>query len=106
MILPVAIYYIHACLAGAPFIKSLTFNSSTGAVDSISEGGPVSRVTWNRNGAQYQNHQQIRDKVSAIYYNILFINSSNLSDYTGLFTCTVSNNRGRKTTSTILKGLI
>ncbi len=60
----------------------------------ISTGGPVTNLTWNRSGGSYSQRTIIVDTVSATYHNLLYISSNTLSDYTGIFSCTVSNSRG------------
>ena len=80
---------------GKPYISSITYSPSTRALTCISSGGPASEVTWSRSGPQYQEHQQIEDTTTATYLNILTIDSNNVSDYVGTFTCTVNNSRGR-----------
>ena len=73
---------------------TLSYNTTTGVVTCISTGGPVTNLTWNRSGGSYSQSKIIVDTVSATYHNLLYISSNTLSDYTGIFSCTVSNSRG------------
>ncbi len=66
----------------------------------ISTGGPVTNLTWNRSGGSYSQSKIIVDTVSATYHNLLYISSNTLSDYTGIFSCTVSNSRGSSSGAT------
>ncbi len=81
-------------LLGLPTIQSLSYNTTTGVMTCISTGGPVTNLTWNRSGGSYSQSKIIVDTVSATYHNLLYISSNALSDYTGIFSCTVSNSRG------------
>ncbi len=65
-----------------------------------STGGPVTALTWNRSGGSYSQSKIIVDTVSATYHNLLYISGNTLSDYTGIFNCTVSNSRGSASRST------
>ena len=90
-------------IIGRPSIVSLTYEPSTGLLVCVSTGGPASQVKWNRKGAQYQESQQMIDGKSATYHNLLSINSSNLTDHSGTFNCTVSNVRGTNTAAKTYK---
>ncbi len=70
------------------------YNTTTGVVTCVSTGGPVTALTWNKRGGSYSQSKIIVDTASATYHNLLYISSSTLSDYTGTFTCNVSNSRG------------
>ena len=69
----------------------------------VSTGGPVTNLTWNRSGGSYSQSKIIVDTVSATYHNLLYISSNTLSDYTGIFSCTVSNSRGSVFKTAIVK---
>ena len=75
-------------------VHLISYNTTTGVVTCISTGGPVANLTWNKSGGSYSQSKIIVDTVSATYHNLLYISSNILSDYTGIFTCTVSNIRG------------
>ena len=79
---------------GLPVIKSISYNTTTGILTCISIGGPVTNLTWNRSGGSYSQSKLIVDAVNATYHNLLYISGNTLSDYIGIFTCTVSNSRG------------
>ncbi len=81
-------------------ILSLSYNTTSGILTCISTGGPVSNLTWNRIGGSYSQSKIIVDTVSATYHNLLYISSNTLSDYTGTFTCSVSNSRGSESRTT------
>ena len=82
---------------------SLTYEPSTGILLCVSTGGPARQVKWNREGAQYQESQQMINGSSATYHNFLSIKSSNLADYNGTFNCTISNVRGEDTDANTYK---
>ncbi len=79
---------------GSLLIQSLSYNTTTGVVTCVSTGGPVTNLTWNRSGGSYSQSKIIVDTVSATYHNLLYISSNTLSDYTGIFSCNLSNSRG------------
>ncbi len=81
-------------------IQSLSYNTTTGVVTCISTGGPVTKLTWNRRGESYSQSKVIVDTASAMYHNLLYISSNTLSDYTGIFSCTVRNSRGSSSRAT------
>ena len=85
---------------GSPNISSLTYNTTLGVVTCISTIGPATTVTWSRSGSAYQQSKIVVDTVTAAYNNLLSITSSQISDYTGTFTCTVSNSRGSSSMTT------
>ena len=84
---------------GSLEIQSLTYDTVSGVLTCISTGGPTTGVTWNRSGQVY-NQNKIVDTVNGIYHNLLTITSSQISDYTGSFNCTVRNIRGSKSWTT------
>ena len=75
-------------------IQNITYDTTTGVVTCVSTGGPVTTLTWNRRGGSYSPSKIVMDTVSATYHNLLSISGNTLSDYTGIFSCTVSNSRG------------
>ena len=58
----------------------------------LSQGGPVTNITWNKPGLT---SSAVLNKELLIYENNLTITGTNISDYTGIFSCTVSNNKGQ-----------
>jgi hypothetical protein len=74
-------------------------------------GGPINTVTWRRNGADissstYQLRQSLVDGTTSTYHNLLTVASNNVEDYSGSFSCTVSNSRGNSTQSLDINGLL
>ena len=94
------VLYIFHDISGSPVVSSLTYNTTSGVVTCISIGGPATTVTWSRSGLTYQQSKIVVDTVNATYHNLLSITSSQISDYTGIFTCTVNNSRGSDISST------
>ena len=88
--------------AGYPTISSLKYDSKSGVLTCESAGGPATLVTWNRTGPSYKQSQRIMNTSTAIYYNYLHINSSELMDYYGIFCCSVKNIRGNDTATITL----
>ncbi len=87
-------------------IQNIIYNTTTGVVTCVSTGGPVTTLTWNRRGGSYSQAKIIVDTISATYHNLLSISSNTLSDYTGIFSCTVGNSRGTTyMTTTESKGM-
>ncbi len=87
-------FYREYCITGSLKLHAISYNIATGILTCISTGGPVTNLTWNRRGESYSQSKIIVDTVSATYHNLQYISSNTLSDYTGIFTCTVSNSRG------------
>ena len=83
---------------GSPSVTSLLFDRNTTALVCTSTGGPPTTVTWRRNdalvadGSLYWQTQIAMDSVTATYENIL--GADEIKDFTGTFTCEVSNIRG------------
>ena len=80
--------------AGSPSVISLLFDGNTTTLVCTSTGGPPTTVTWRRNGAFvdgsiYWQTQIVMDSVTATYENIL--GADEIRDFTGAFTCEVSN---------------
>ena len=92
-------YLLHF-FTGSTEIRSLTYNTTSGVLTCISTGGPATDVTWNRSGQVYNKNKIVVDTVNGIYHNLLTITSSQISDYTGSFNCTVRNIRGSKSWTT------
>ncbi len=87
-------------------IQNITYYTTTGIVTCVSTGGPVTNLTWNRSGESYSQNKIIVDTSSATYHNLLSISGNTPSDYTGIFSCTVSNSRGTTyMTTTEFKGM-
>ena len=77
---------------GVPVITSLTYDVSRGVVTCLSEGDPVTNITWNRVGVKTT---AVLNRELLIYQSNLTITGTNISDYTGIFRCTVSNIKGQ-----------
>ena len=79
---------------------TLTYEAPSHTLSCVSSGGPVSTVTWRRNGdlitsiSPYQLSQSLMSGVTSTFLNVLTITSGNTEDYNGTFSCTVSNSRG------------
>jgi len=79
---------------GSPTLAALTYDKVQGVVTCISIGGPATSVTWNRYGSSYTQSQRMGNSSTATYLNHLHINSSEVEDYYGIFSCHVRNARG------------
>ena len=90
---------------GIPEISSLEYNFTSTTLTCISTGGLATNVTWARNDAliisDSAQQQVVVDGATGTYHNLLTINSTEIRDYSGNFTCTVSNNRGTSNTSSV-----
>ena len=91
----------------APLIVDYSFASRT-LLTCISSEGPPTEVTWTRNNVSVSEsisiqQQQLMDVTNATYHNTLIVNSSNISDYNGIFRCTVKNRRGSSAQSVSIK---
>ena len=79
---------------------ALTYDAPSHTLSCVSSGGPVSTVTWRRNGdlitstSPYQLSQSLMSGVTSTFLNVLTITGGNTEDYNGTFSCTVSNSRG------------
>ena len=76
-----------------------------------STGGPVTTVTWRRDGtvialgATYQQTKSVNDSVAGTYQTVLTINSSvDQSDIVGTYNCTVRNDRGNSSETVVVPG--
>ena len=99
-------YYIReACNdnmhTGSLSVSHLSYSRSSHTLNCTSTGGPVVDVIWSKDGVvispsspSHQRNQNLFDGSTAIYHNLLSITSSDIRDYIGSFTCTVSNTRG------------
>ncbi len=76
-------------------IQSLSYDTASGILTCISTGGPVTNLTWNRSGGSYSQSKIIVDTANGTYHNLLYISSNTLSDYTGIFSCIVENDKSR-----------
>ena len=79
----------------------LSYSRPSRTLTCASTGGPATNVTWRKDGViispsspSYQQSQRVVDTTTATYHNLLSITSSDIRDYSGSFTCTVSNTRG------------
>ena len=86
---------------GTPSESLLSYSHSSRTLTCISTGGPANSVTIRKDGVtispsspSHQQSQRVVDTANATYHNLLSITSSDIRDYSGSFTCTVSNIRG------------
>ena len=93
----------------ADVLFTYTFYIGTPTVDSVStdglnltctsSGGPATSVTWRRNcavlpnNAMYRQTQTVTQTQTATYQNTLVIDST-VTDHDGVYTCSVTNDRG------------
>ena len=93
---------------GVPNISSpIEYNFTSSTLTCISTGGPATTVTWSRDNvpiseSQSTTQQQLTAISTATYHNLLTITSSNIRDYSGSFSCNVSNIKGGDTESVTL----
>ena len=85
----------------------INYNFTLRTLTCVSTGGPATTLTWRRDNvliseSQSTRRQQLTDISTATYHNLLTITSSNIRDYSGSFSCTVSNRRGSDTQSETL----
>ena len=90
-----------AMIIGAQVVSMLSFSRPSHTLTCVSTGGPATNVTWRKDGViispsspSHQQSQRVVDTTTATYHNLLSITSSDIRDYNGSFTCTVSNTRG------------
>lgn len=102
----VGVYHMNS---GSPMITSLMYNEFTLTLKCTSTGGPVTTVTWRKNGEEvgvdgtiYYQSQNVVNTTTAEYENTL--SSSDGANLVGTFTCTVTNSRGSSTKSVTLNG--
>ena len=93
--------YIDTMHTGSLSISRLSYSRSSHTLNCISTGGPVVNIIWSKDGnvispssPSYQWNQTLYDGATATYHNLLSFTSSDIRDYSGSFTCTVSNTRG------------
>ena len=93
--------YVFDVNPGRPSVSLVSYSHASQTLNCTSSGGPATKVTWRKNNviipltsSTYQQSQRVADEVISIYYNFLSINSSNIEDHSGNFSCTVENNRG------------
>ena len=86
---------------GSLSVSHLSYSRLSRTLNCTSTGGPVVNVIWSKDGViispsspSHQWNQNLFDGSTAIYHNLLSITSSDIRDYIGSFTCTVSNTRG------------
>ena len=97
--------------AGSPIVTNLTFDDQSRTFTCTSTGGPATTVTWRRNGAVItlnSTHQQTKslvDPVTSTYQTVLNIDSClDWSDIAGTYNCTVENDRGESSETTVVPG--
>ena len=103
-----AMRIVHTYYIGMPRTDSpIEYSFSSRTLTCISTGGPATTVTWRRDSvfiseSQSTRHQQLTEISTATYHNLLTLNTSDISDYSGSFSCTVSNRRGSDTQNVTL----
>ena len=96
-------------ITGMPIVDpSLPYNFTAQTLTCISTGGPATDVTWYRDNvlisdSQSTTEQQLTEISTATYRNLLTLTSSNIRDYSGSFSCNVSNSRGSDTQEVTLR---
>ena len=100
--------YVHA---GSPTVKNLTFDAQSRTLTCTSTGGPATTVTWRRDGLvitcndTHQQTKRIVHNVTSTYQTVLTIHLSvGWSDIVGTYSCTVKNDRGESSETTIVPG--
>ena len=94
------IHYNNYNFVGVPNITlPIEYNFTLTTLTCISSGGPATTVTWTRDSVLVSQstatqQQRLTDTETATYHNLLTINSSNISNYNGTFTCEINNSRG------------
>lgn len=86
--------------AGLPTLSSsLLFANRT--ITCISSGGPATTVLWSRYYRLPPNTQEqhLIDTETATYHSLFTITGSNIRDFSGRFSCRVSNSRGASSQS-------
>lgn len=91
--------------AGIPALASdITYSILTHTLTCISTGGPVTNISWAKNGIlialpslSYTWSQTVLNTATTTYHNLLTISSTAIKDYSGNFSCEVSNIRGGST---------
>ena len=99
-------------LIGNISISGLTYDRDTQFLVCTSTGGPATTVTWTKDkltlsidGTLYQQTQVITDMTESVYENRLrIINQASISS--GLYSCTVTNDRGSATSELYISGKI
>ena len=94
-------------------ISGLNATTSAFTLTCTSTGGPVTTVTWWRDGvaitpnATYQQTKTVVDPVSGTYQTVLTIDPSvGPNNIVGTYNCTVENNRGRSSMMAVVGKLI
>ena len=73
--------------SGFAVVTYLTYDTVRGVVTCLLQGGPVTNITWNKTGLT---STALLNNELLIYQNNLTITGTNISVYTGIFSCTVS----------------
>ena len=98
-------------ISGIPILssESPSYSHETRTLTCISSGGPVTSITWMKGGVPisaskliFLRSQRVMNTVASTYHNLLSINSNALSDYSGTYSCRVSNSRGNSMMSTTI----
>ena len=86
---------------GRPSVSLVSYSHTSQTLNCTSIGGPATNVTWRKDNviipltsSTHQQNQRVADEFTSTYHNLLSINSSNIEDHCGAFSCTVRNNRG------------
>ena len=94
------LFLFYLC-AGRPCVTKLTIDKESRTLNCTSTGGPVTTVTWTKDGAvitpntTHQQTQTIVDTVKGIYQSTLTIAQSVTGENLyGLYSCMVGNSRG------------
>ena len=85
---------------GSPSSVSLSYSRSSATLTCTTTGGPATTVTLSKDNIQispssstYQQSQRVMDTTISTYLNLLTISSTNDRDYSGSFSCQVTNDR-------------
>ena len=97
--------------SGFPWATYLRYDSQSNTLTCTSTGGPVTTVTWRRDGvvitlnATHQQTKRVVDPVMGTYQTVLTIASSvSQSDTVGTYSCTVENARGETSRIVVISG--
>ena len=93
-----AVLYWHYCLGGDVTISGdVTYDPGTQTLTCISTGGPATTVSWTRDSTNITegNETVLNDPVTAQYTHTLTVTA------TGVYNCTVANNKPSSASATI-----
>ena len=97
--------FLMSSLSGSLTV-SLSYDRASHTLTCVSSGGPVTTVTWRRNGEaispESSSHHRMGQALrESTYHNFLAITSSFFEDFVGPFSCTVDNARGNATSQAV-----